>query len=735
MRRAFLILLLFAAMAAAQTAPDRYRVLPATPAYHDHAIMLLKHLSRIAQNYSWEREVKLARIRNTEGWAAYKRVLLRDYKKSLGLPFPERTPLHAETVKILERDGYRIENVIYQSMPGIWVTANLYVPRAGGGPWPGILFPCGHSRNGKAYHFYHAAALGLVKKGYVVLLYDPPGQGERYQYLGEDGSLLLPAPTREHSLLANPLFLLGKHLMTLRLWDGIRGIDYLVSRPEVDPDRIGCTGNSGGGTVTLYLTPLEERIKVAVPVGTVGSPDMELGTGGIADGEQNLPLLVPRGITHADLMMLAWPRPYRLIKESQGGVWRGTRVSFTQAHWLYTILGRPAKMSLVETEQPHGYYREMREAMYEWFGKWFYGRDDDRREPELRLEKEKDLLCAKSGQILNERGMAIWQWAAEQLKTTLPRPAVPANPDEQKVFQARWRREAKSLLRNPARKIRIRADEVGSVAGARRVTEKVVLYSEDDIYLPALFFKPDVRGKFSVVILADSAGKTADGGALAERLVAAGYGVFAVDLRGYGETRITERSNRDRQGGFEAQTLGVEAGVAYDGLRLGRSIFAMRIFDLRRVVDYLASRPEVDAARIALIGRNSCGTQVLYAAALDDRVAGVLVDRSLESFSELVRAKLYTWHFMDFLPRVLKYHDLPQVAGAVAPRPVWILNSLDAMKQPREVRKAKETYQWTTDCYRNAGAARNFSVARYTNSREYMAICLDWCRTVFGPPC
>lgn len=153
-----------------------------------------------------------------------------------------------------------------------------------------------------------------------------------------------------------------------------------------------------------------------------------------------------------------------------------------------------------------------------------------------------------------------------------------------------------------------------------------------------------------MAILADSKGKTADGGELARRLAGMGYGVLALDLRGTGETRITRRSERDAEGAFEAQVLGVEAGVAYDGLRLGRPIFTMRVYDLLKTAEYLRTRPEVDTANIGLIGRNSCGMPALYAAALDKGLKGVLADSAMASFSELVTAKIYTWNFMDFLP-------------------------------------------------------------------------------------
>ena len=737
--RSFLICLLAACFAftaplnAAEAAADPFKVLPLEDEFADQSIMLLKHLQRQPIERSWEREVELARIRNEDDWKAYKEHLLRDYRKILGLPFPERTPLNPEVTRVLDRGAYRIENVIYQSTPGINVTANLYVPQAGEPPFPGILFPCGHWHEGKAAAEYHSAALGLVQKGYVVLLFDPVGQGERCDYFKADGSLVTQEPVIEHTLLANPLFLIGKHLMAVRMWDAIRGIDYLESRPEVDPQRIGCTGNSGGGTETVHLVPLEERIKVAVPDGTVDSPVLSLGAGGIGDGEQNRPWLVPYGITMADLMMLAWPRPCRLIIESRGGVHTGTLAGFGQAEFLYRTLGHPERMSLVETEWPHGFFKFSRQKMYAWFNKWFYDRDTGWEEPELKLEKPEDLLCTKSGQIVAERGQSIQQWTAAQAAKVLPEWKIPKNTAEFTLFREMLRDGVQEALNNPADSSAAHCQPLGETQRGDISIEKLALYSEADIYLPALLFKPTGRDKFPVVILADSKGKTADGGALALKLAAAGYGVLAVDLRSYGETKITHTNpDRDGAGGLMAQTLGVEASVAYDGLKLGRSIFAMRVFDLLKTTGYLMSRPDVDKqAGLALIGRSTCGPISLYAAALDQRIKAVLTDSSLVSFMALTRPGVYSYHFIDFLPRALCYNDFTHLAGALAPGAFWSLNSLDQCGKLEEQKSLVESYAFTRDCFRMQKAMKKFQIRSYMTMDQRLDYSLEWARSVF----
>jgi cephalosporin-C deacetylase-like acetyl esterase len=506
-----------------------------------------------------------------------------------------------------------------------------------------------------------------------------------------------------------------------------------MQREEVDPERIGCTGNSGGGTVTLHLVPLEERIKVAVPVGTVNAPNLELGTGGIGDGEQNLPMLFPRGITHADLMMLAWPRPYRLIKESDEGVRRGTRASFVQAKFLYETLGDPERMSYVETERPHGYFKEMREPMYFWFGKWFYDRTDDHLEPPLRLEEEAELLCSKSGQILNERGISLWQWTADRHQESFPKREVPLRQNHD-LFKSDLQAEAESLLNNPQLSPLKVVELENRVEGQISVTD-LVIYSEEDIYLPGVLFRPKDPGTYPAVILVDSQGKTVQNVTLAQRMARAGYGLFLVDLRGYGETGITRRSSRDEVGGYEAQTLGVEASLAYDGLKLGRPIFAMRVFDLLQATKYLCSRSDIDSGGIGLIGKSSCGPLVLYASLLEDRVKSVFIQDSLSSFSRLVTSRLYAYHFLDFLPRVLQHHDLPQVAGAIAPRPVWMSDLKDAQKNTLDLSTSQADYSWTAKCFTNLGKRANFRIDSFEDRSDRSEVYLAWAReTLLSSP-
>ena len=180
-------------------------------------------------------------------------------------PEPERTSLNPRVMGVLDRDGYRVEKVIFESRPRFPVTANLYVPTNRTFPAPAVLGPCGHFAEAKAAEQYQSFAQGLARLGYVCLIYDPIGQGERIQYTTSELKSRVGPGAREHIYAGSQQFLVDEFFGMWRAWDGIRALDYLISRPEVDSTKIGITGNSGGGTMTTWLCGLDRRFTMAAP--------------------------------------------------------------------------------------------------------------------------------------------------------------------------------------------------------------------------------------------------------------------------------------------------------------------------------------------------------------------------------------------------------------------------------------------------------------------------------------
>ena len=232
----------------------------------------LNRFPRMVQEH-FVRLVRAAERAGNEARAALKtradaEAHVREVRKKIAAcfgPFPERTPLNPRVTGTVERDAYTIEKVIFESRPGFLVTANLYVPKGKKPPLPGVVGSCGHSTGGKAEPAYQSFAQGLARMGYVVLIFDPIGQGERLQYGHVEKEHRPGVGVGEHLLAGNQQFLVGEFFGSWRAWDGIRALDYLLTRPEVDPKLVGITGNSGGGTMTTWLCGLDRRWAMAAP--------------------------------------------------------------------------------------------------------------------------------------------------------------------------------------------------------------------------------------------------------------------------------------------------------------------------------------------------------------------------------------------------------------------------------------------------------------------------------------
>ncbi len=699
-------------------------VLCGMPEYRDAGIMIDKYLDRIQSKYGWQHDVNLAGVKTLEDFEVFRTRLLKAYRETLG-PMPEeKTPLHPEITGIIEREKFRIEKIVCQSRPNFYVTANLFVPKNRPAPMPGVLIPCGHTANGKAVETYQSAAQFLALRGYVALCFDPVGQGERLQYLEDPktGESLSLAPTSEHMKCGNICLLTGLHLMAIRIWDAIRMLDYLESRAEIDAERLGITGNSGGGTVTLWYTPLEPRIKVAVPVGTVG-------TWGGGDSEQNMPNDMLTGLSHAAMMCLAFPRPYRLIKETRDGVFVNTCMSFHKAKWLYETLGQGEKMDFVETIREHGYFREMREPMMEWMNRWLGDPQTDWREPELEIFSDEDLQVSPTGQVLTSyHSDRVTDLCVRRAEETLPKRRAVRSVAEASALRDTLAECVlnRTGIKRPEEEICI--EVVASEMHGNIEIRQAIIESEPEVYLPMLIGQsPASVPERLPVILVDDRGKVADcsEGGLFHLLVEAGHPTIAVDLRGYGETQTTNWSNRDQRGGFVAQLLGVESmGYGYGARHTGHTLIGMRIFDLLQAIRAL---PHLGLSReVVLIGRGGCGIQALHAAVLSDAVTAVCVWRTLSSYMDVVRGSVYHVRFYDMVPNVTTAYDLPHLSAALAPRPVALVNAVDERLDVCEKAKIEAEYALVSETYANLKAEKEFLIETQESEEKEIDSIVKW---------
>jgi cephalosporin-C deacetylase-like acetyl esterase len=683
--------------------------------------MLLSYLGGKlnALRADWDR--KRSMIRTPESLELRNRFVREKFREMLN-GFPERTPLNAVVVNSRQREGYRVENVMFQSRPDYWVTGNLYIPSSGEGPFPGIISPCGHYPLARMAPPYQMAYMNLVRSGFVVLAYDPVGQGERRQYwdpqtdFDEIDSLRGDSAIFEHSMPGQLLLLMGENLTQYRVWDGMRALDYLLTRKEVDREKTGCAGHSGGGTLTLFISALDERVRCAVVVegGTSHRWPVNFSPGdrvGPSDVEQNLFPSALYGIDLCDLHVAIAPRPLLALIEDYGP---GFNLAAQHIRERYELLGVPEKFATGEATDPHAWTVKLRLATTDWFCRWFYGRPGPVSEPAFEPEEPRKLFCTPNGSIrYSSQGETIFSIILKKQWKLPPDRNVPATSSELENF----RREMRTKIAE-----RIHYHKSAAPLGVRDIVttprkgyhiEKLEFISEPDIYIPTWVFVPaGKQGRLSPILYLHEEGKEAEGmefGVL-EKLAQKGNLVIAIDVRGIGST--TPPHSADIEATRFRHLFSVETAMAYMAWYMDESLFGMRVADVIRALDYTESRPDVDQATIRLIGVGRGALWALFAAALDSRVRAVVCDGGLLSYHSLTASDLYLHSADVFVKDVLLHFDLPQVAAAVADRRLILASPVDAMKNPVELPGVRETYRWAAEVYAQAGASNRLRCVR-----------------------
>lgn len=603
-----------------------------------------------------QRREKYEALKTSEQCETYQREVRDFFRQQIGgLPSsigdPEQRPA-AEVVGTLDGDGFRVEKIIYESRPRHHVTAALFLPTTPG-PHPAVLIACGHTKTGKGAEYNQRMAIALAKHGIAAMCYDPIGQGERSQILTEDGSAKYSASTTEHFLVGVGSILVGRGTATYRIVDGLRGIDYLCGRSDIDAERIGCTGCSGGGTLTSYLMALDERVACAAPSCYLTTFEQLLTQLGPQDSEQNIFGQVAFGMDHADYVLMRAPRPTLICSTTRdffpiAGAWD----TFRQAKRFYGRLGFPERVDLVEIDSTHGVPRPSREAMVRWMRRWLLNRDDAVTEPDFDVFRPEQLWCTPDGEVLRldgERSVFDLNLAeAERLAQT-----------RQTKWNAATAPERREAVRN-ATGIRPLHDvpaaimeEFGSVERDGIRIDKLLLTTDDGMLLPTLRFVPGEPQAGSPVLYLHGGGKTTDAGpdGPIARWVKAGKTVWAVDLRGFGETAVDGKND----------LLGSDWKEFYTAYLLGKSFVQMRAEDVlaaqRAIVGGASSTQTV-----ALVAKGDAVIPALHAAALEPQCfASVEFDREPMSWMAILRTNEPRDECQNVVHNSLAVYDLPDL--------------------------------------------------------------------------
>jgi hypothetical protein len=568
---------------------------------------------------------------------------------------PSRTPLNVRTHASFTREGYRVENITYETQPGLVVPANLYVPATGRGPFPGVLFQAGHSLDGKAAAPYQKCCQALARLGYVVLAPDPMGQGERRTGIDD--------ADEEHSRAGRLMLLVGDTATRLQTWDAVRSIDVLVSHPSVDPKRVASTGQSGGGTLTMFLAAIDNRLAcAAVSCGNTENfaCDGFLAPGSTDDAEQNFIGSGPLGFDRWDTLYGLAPKPLWIAVSARD--FFGTyspryldsgRAEFMRLREVYSRLGNRDALEWYETPVPHALSHDLRLRIYRFFDRTLKGGDGQvAAEPPVAPEPESALTVGRP--------------TATVLESV--RRSAPAETKRSGDWQSLLAIDLPARQGTP--KVLGVADGEGCTVEGLEIASPV-----QSLTIPAWGFVPkkQVAAHRDVLLLLEPRGRNARWREddLYHRLAQSGWTVCAFDIRGLGD--LTPEVGRGNL--FYTRPHAEEEAWAWASLMLGKPLLGQRVSDILAVAAAVRG-----SGRTVLAALGHTAVPATLAAAIDTRIDLLYTSGGLESWASLSQSGNYTEPFSNFVPDVLAHTDLPAIRQTLGSRlkrgSAWDLSTL-----------------------------------------------------------
>ena len=600
-----------------------------------------------------ERSERLRKIKTKRQALLYQQEAKEAIRKAFS-PRPRKTPLNPSITGTLQRPGYRIEKLAFESRPGCLVTANLYLPDDLKKPAPAVIGTCGHSMDGKACDLYQGFSQRLVRSGFVTLTYEPFNQGERDQYSGLSDRDAVKSCCPAHNMMGKQLELLKQSFSMWRVWDGVRALDYLLTRPEVDPSHIGVTGNSGGGTMSNWLWGVEERLTMAAPSCFVTTFLHNLENELPADNEQYPPGLIGAGFEMIDLMIARAPEPILLLGQKYDYFdRRGLKEAYEELRRFYAVMGAPEEnAALFIGPQGHGYSSHNQETMVDFFARHTGQQVVKVSETEPLAEEE--LYATPEGDVIKAGATPIYQMIAEESDCLA---------DKRKPLDAETlKKRLSSLLNLPSKRVVpyyrvLRPTRIAGNTMARYAIEPedyIQVIMKKRMEIPQHAYTLDVEETVHLYLPHISAEDDLTDDPMAVSLRDA-HELYALDVRGIGESLPEDKESFSRPYGMDYMFHGY-------GLLLSESYLGRRVLDALSSMDLLVNE---GAKEIHLYGRGQGALLALFAGLLHENTASVTLKNAPASYSQWTHAPIVAWPAANFLRGALKVLDLPDCMNAL----------------------------------------------------------------------
>jgi cephalosporin-C deacetylase-like acetyl esterase len=581
-----------------------------------------------------------------------------------GLP-AVKTDLHSRVTGRIQMDGFSVEKIIFQSLPGVYVAALVYLPDDHSKKHPAVLVPAGHAPDGK-FH-YQSLSQRLAGRGYVVISWDPVGQGERSQFWdASTGKSRYNLVCGEHAVMGNLAYLAGANLARWEIWDGIRAVDYLLTRPEVDGERISITGTSGGGFQATLIAALDERIRVAVPSCYISALPMRIYNRIFADPdsdpEQDLFGLISNGVDHPGLLLLMYPRPVMVAAAVLDFFpIEGTRKTVREVRRLYERFDRGDRIALVEGYHPHQFSLENQEAALDFLDH-FNQMPVRHGLPPVKELTDKALQCTRTGQVMLDYSdarslMVVIREYYDERKTGPGRSLAKEYYGDKYSGVKDWHVSEHAGV--PPGQGQITWEAVGSSRSDGVSIDRYMLRHSKQLEMPLLHIHKSAADKRTFLLWFRESGKAAaEDWPEIKKYVDEGYDIVSFDFRGLGETRMpyTAVSPDDPALGaldfdhaYVNAISGVLANHVYNSLLIGRPYFLQMIEDSE-----IASRFAREKLGAKVVAITAPGDAYTLASAIAQTLPSIELlprpDAKVLKWSELVEQKREIWPIQYLLP-------------------------------------------------------------------------------------
>lgn len=620
------------------------------------------------EKFRWAEDQR-AEIRTTEALQEHCKQMREQWIENMGGLVTCDAPLDARTTRTQDLGSFTLESVLFRSCTDSLVSASLYLPKGISYPAPAVLFVCGHSENGRMYPTYQVVCRTLVKAGLIVLAMDPTGQGERSNFYDpvNDRYLKMRA-VHDHDACGIPTVATGKFLLRYFLGDQMRAVDYMLTRPEIDPKRIGITGNSGGGTQTAAMMACDPRLAAAAPGTFISNRREIMHTGQPQDAEQIWPGITEIGFDHVTPFMIFAPRPAAIMAvKSDFFPIEGTRETFHDAKRFYGLYGKEENVRIYEDRSTHRYSPWLAVRAAEFFTEVFYGKKVTVTNEELVPLPEEQMYASPTGQIKQDFPWTKTMPEVIRESAAQCRARRTALPDGERLVRAeQWLRAAVTKNRR-LWPLNVKQFPLDPLQEDAYVSQMLYWWSQRRLACVGNWIRPEGKAQMAdlPVIVAIWDGGTLQISAHADWIrqqCDAGYQVLVLDVPGSGhlEQNILTQNGR---GDTEAY-LSTLYRLADDLIYMGDSLPAMRCHDVLQTVAMLCAEFGLQKQQITLYCEGNAGVYGVMAGFLEKEVHMRYAEQLLKNVeTQIIGQEVFQYDntLSVLVPGMLEYFDYDEL--------------------------------------------------------------------------